>query len=263
MQMLQRRSFLLNRIVPLKGQRVEVHFMVEGLPIKNFLLSGEVIQIHPAPSPMAGARPMQDCKDRGLGKGSMDLSRMLVPWKPCPLCHGTNCDGAKVEYHKIQWGKFCKTCEGLHGSNWEEAPMEVKEYGLKNMLTWGANFHAQEVDCAVRLNYNWDQKRGTNEGPWNDEIPFDGRDAWQLTLVADDSKENVWNFKPGSLVNLGRDRYPRCWPWSNDTELPYERDGIDRFNPKRNFRPAMCLGPFGCESHGEHADEFGPAYDNQ
>jgi hypothetical protein len=69
-------------------------------------------------------------------------------------------------------------------------------------------------------------------GPWNDGIPpFDGRDVWQLTLKADDEKQNYWRFKPGSLINLERDVFPRCWPWTSSNELPYTRDGLDRFSP--------------------------------
>jgi hypothetical protein len=52
----------------------------------------------------------------------------------------------------------------------------------------------------------WDMNHGTDDGPWNDGIPFDGRDVWhQLTPKADDEKQNYWRFKPGSLINLGRE----------------------------------------------------------
>ena len=113
------------------------------------------------------------------------------------------------------------------------------------------NFHGQEVDCAVRLHYHWDMKRGTDEGPWNDGIPFDGRDVWQLTLVADDSKHDVWTFKPGSLVKLERDQFPRCWPWTKEDELPYARDGVDRFDADMPDALPLCVGPHGCEDdHG-------------
>ena len=35
-------------------------------------------------------------------------------------------------------------------------------------------------------------RRGTEDGSWVDGIPFDGRDVWQFTLIADDSMENLW-----------------------------------------------------------------------
>ena len=55
-------------------------------------------------------------------------------------------------------------------------------------------------------------------------IPFDGRDIWQFHLIADDSLDNMWRADPTSFLNLGPDTHrPRCWPWSNDTVLPYER----------------------------------------
>mmetsp|Transcript_83 Transcript_83/g.174 ORF Transcript_83/g.174 Transcript_83/m.174 type:complete len:131 (-) Transcript_83:123-515(-) len=79
--------------------------------------------------------------------------------------------------------------------------------------------HGQEVVCEGRLHFDHDIRRGKVEGPWADEIPLDGRDVWQFTLVLDDHKENFWVVKPDSFVNLGRDRHPRCWPWSNETVL--------------------------------------------
>lgn len=80
----------------------------------------------------------------------------------------------------------------------------------------------------TRLNFDYDIRRGTEEGPWIDAIPFDGRDVWQFTLVADDSLENMWRADPASFVNLGPAHRPRCWPWSNDVELPYGRSGADK-----------------------------------
>ena len=82
--------------------------------------------------------------------------------------------------------------------------------------------------CYTRLNFDYDIRRGTEEGPWIDAIPFDGRDVWQFTLVADDSLENMWRTDPASFVNLGPAHRPRCWPWSNDADLPYGRTGTDK-----------------------------------
>lgn len=76
---------------------------------------------------------------------------------------------------------------------------------------------------SFRLNFDYDIRRGTEDGPWVDGIPFDGRDIWQFTLVADDSMENLWRADPSSFVSLGPMHRPRCWPWSNDNDLPYER----------------------------------------
>ena len=75
----------------------------------------------------------------------------------------------------------------------------------------------------LRLNFDYDSQRGTDDGPWNDGIPFDGRDIWQVTLVADDSMKNMWRVDPTSFVNLGANHQPRCWPWSKKVVLPYER----------------------------------------
>ena len=74
-----------------------------------------------------------------------------------------------------------------------------------------------------RLNFDYDIRRGSEEGPWTDGIPFDGRDIWQFTLVADDSLEQLWRADPYSFVNLGPAHRPRCWPWSNENALPYQR----------------------------------------
>lgn len=58
---------------------------------------------------------------------------------------------------------------------------------------------------------------------------------WQLTLKTDDEKQNYWTFKPGSLIDLGRDVFPRYWPWTNSNESPFTRDGLDSFSPGVNF----------------------------
>ena len=41
------------------------------------------------------------------------------------------------------------------------------------------------------------------------------------------SMDNLWRADPFSFFNLGRVHMPRCWPWSNDNRLPYERMGND------------------------------------
>jgi hypothetical protein len=87
-----------------------------------------------------------------------------------------NCDGATIKYDVIKWGEYCKDCGTLHGGNWEVASHSIKKKAFGIMLTWGAQFHGQEVNCAIRLHNHWDMKHGTEEGPWNDDIPCDGRD---------------------------------------------------------------------------------------
>ena len=65
-------------------------FMSETCLDLLFFFPGELIKVHRLPTPMRGIHPLQDCKDRGNEKGSMDLSRMIVPWVPCPTCHGNS-----------------------------------------------------------------------------------------------------------------------------------------------------------------------------
>ncbi len=104
--------------------------------------------------------------------------------------------------------------------------------------------------------------RGTDDGPWIDGIPFDGRDIYQWELVFDDSKANKWTLDKTTLVNLGRDRRPRCWPWSNDAVLPYPREGQDEPRPRAlldgNAMYHMCIGPFGCPGE-DHSHNFAGA----
>lgn len=90
--------------------------------------------------------------------------------------------------------------------------------------------HIQIYFQSIRLNFDYDMRRGLEEGPWIDGIPFDGRDIWQFTLVADDSKECMWRADPLSFVNLGPVHRPRCWPWSNDNALPYQRYAFSMMN---------------------------------
>jgi hypothetical protein len=98
-------------------------------------------------------------------------------------------------------------------------------------------------------------KRATDDGPWSDGIPFDGRDVWQFTLVFNDTKNCKWVLKPDSMVNLGRERHPRCFPWSNEQELPYARDGVDRYSPDGISWETACIGPFGCDGK-DHRHKF-------
>ena len=74
-----------------------------------------------------------------------------------------------------------------------------------------------------RLNFDYEMRRPTEQGPWPDHIPIDGRDIWRFILIADDSRSNIWRADPASFVNLGQDQRNRCWPWSDGDVLPFER----------------------------------------
>lgn len=92
-------------------------------------------------------------------------------------------------------------------------------------------------------------RRGSEEGPWTDGIPFDGREVWQFALALNDHKENMWIVQPNSFRNLGRCRHPRCWPWSNGNELPYEHTGVDSSDINECYELHVCVGPFGCDGN--------------
>ena len=83
----------------------------------------------------------------------------------------------------------------------------------------------QTITVQARLNFDYDLPRGTENGPWADGIPVDGRDVWQFDLIADDSMQNMLIADTASFQNLGRKVRPRCWPWSLDNELPLPRSG--------------------------------------
>ncbi len=89
----------------------------------------------------------------------------------------------------------------------------------------------------IRLNFDYDSRRGSDDGPWMDGIPFDGRDIWRFSMIADDSQEFIWHADPASFSNLGQYQRFRCWPWSEDDDLPFRRSGVDS--------PAHGHGPNG------------------
>lgn len=71
-------------------------------------------------------------------------------------------------------------------------------------------------------------RRSTEDGPWSDLIPFDGRDVWRFVVTLDDRYEaNMWWADVQSFVNMGRDHRPRCWPWGKGNKLPYKRKNSD------------------------------------
>lgn len=63
---------------------------------------------------------------------------------------------------------------------------------------------------------------------------------------------NIWVLKPNSFQKLELNQHPRCWPWSNDTELPYERTGSDSPDINEEYTLNVCIGPFGCDEGHEH-----------
>lgn len=102
-------------------------------------------------------------------------------------------------------------------------------------------------------------RRGDPEGPtWADGIPFDGRDVWQFTVMFNDHMENKWILKPNSFRNLGRNCRPRCWPWSNEEDLPYDYLGMDSDDINQDYPVHACIGPFGCNGE-DHSHTNGGA----
>jgi hypothetical protein len=104
--------------------------------------------------------------------------------------------------------------------------------------------------CALsRLNFDYDIRRGNENGPWADLIPIDGRDTWRFTLAYNDQYDDeAWRAVPSSFVNLGRESRNRCWPWTSDEVLPYRRTGADApvwgNGPGGALQVHVDLGPF-------------------
>lgn len=89
-----------------------------------------------------------------------------------------------------------------------------------------------------RLNFDYDMRRSSEEGPYSDLIPFDARDVWRFTLEFDDRYEqNLWWADVSTFVNMGRNHRDRCWPWKKGNKLPYKR--------KANDMPLTGHGPNG------------------
>eukprot|EP00523_Entomoneis_sp_CCMP467_P017314 CAMPEP_0168804986 /NCGR_PEP_ID=MMETSP0726-20121227/798_1 /TAXON_ID=265536 /ORGANISM="Amphiprora sp., Strain CCMP467" /LENGTH=208 /DNA_ID=CAMNT_0008856847 /DNA_START=117 /DNA_END=743 /DNA_ORIENTATION=- len=208
---------------------------------------------------------MQDCEDKGVGKkGSSVLSGDILPLLilQSKMDLGDSLEGGVfTDLSRYKWLKpYCEKC-GLHSFPIEQVPEESRDIILEVYKNKYKVFHGQEVVCEGRLHFDQDMKRANDGGPWPDGIPFDGRDIWQFTLIFDDTKASKWVLKPDSLINLGRDRHPRCWPWSNEMELPYTRDGVDRYVPIGTPWHHLCIGPFGCNGndHPHQYDDGGAA----
>ena len=95
-----------------------------------------------------------------------------------------------------------------------------------------------------RLNFDYDMRRSSEDGPWIDLIPFDARDVWRFVVTFDDRYEvNMWWADKNSFMNMGRDHRPRCWPWAKGDILP--------FNRKTSDMPITGHGPNGkCSNRG-------------
>eukprot|EP00956_Cyclotella_meneghiniana_P043075 scaffold251771_cov103-Cyclotella_meneghiniana.AAC.5 len=143
---------------------------------------------------------------------------------------------------------------------WERVVSSSKkeDIQMKVVQKFGA-LHGQQVVCEGRLNFDYEIRRGSEEGPWADHIPFDGRDVWRFVLIADDSMRNIWHAEPNSFVNLGRNQRNRCWPWSEGNELPFKRPKNDMplkgHGPQGSLPIHVCKGPFGCNG-GNHPHSF-------
>ena len=117
----------------------------------------------------------------------------------------------------------------------------------------------------ARLNFDYDIRRGSENGPWADLIPIDGRDVWRFTLAYNDQyDDDAWHSIPNSFVNLGRHARNRCWPWTADHVLPYRRTGADAptwgNGPGGALQVHVDLGPFLEKNVGRKTPQSFQAY---
>lgn len=278
MEQIQGRRFLRAGVSPCVGQQVSLktYCKNDAGHRRCIRLTGQVVGIKPEPT---SYRPMENDADKD---GSMYLSQALgshfhhhpsilpdgMTLKHCN-CGSPECGGGVLYASREIWEK------------WELCDCFTKAF---KQNYFGA-IHNQKVVCEARLHFDHDRKyrimqmaclllsllmrlsccvgsavrRGNEEGPWSDGIPIDGRDVWQFTLVLNDHMENMWVVEKESFRNLGPDRRPRCWPWSTETELPYERSGVDSHDINDEYYLIhYCLGPFGC-SGDDHPHNFAGA----
>jgi len=132
---------------------------------------------------------------------------------------------------------------------WNDISDEMKEGIYQHFVEeWGA-VHGQQVVVEARLNFDYDARRGREEGPWSDLIPIDGRDVWRFTMVFNDEyEEDAWHAIPSSFQNMGPNYRNRCWPWTDSQLLPYARTGVDApvygSGPSGEILIHLDLGPF-------------------
>jgi hypothetical protein len=221
------------------GQRAEVCFARKGrrqpYQAGSCRLSGEVVQVLSNPEDV----PIRLQTGWGDKVGSLTLTRALGMHHEKEALPGAvvGADGWRIY---------------MSPETWESTSAEVKAAVIKLANDSYGGLHGQEVVCEGRLNFVFDRRRSSEEGPWGDGIPFDARDVWRFKLRFDDHLDHMWTLDVESLENLGRDVRPRCWPWSEGTELPFERCDHDHFfeyaNPESQ-KAVMCRGPFGCSYH--------------
>lgn len=254
MSRIQDRQFLRTGVKPIIGQRVELFCQLT--PEEQFRLSGQVVEVLPEPSVW---RPQCcPCPACPLG-GSFALTHYILP-QPAFLKDFLPklADGKSGSYYPCTCGN--PECHGelyLTPESWTHTEPELKERCAKAAIEKFGFKHGQKIVVQARLNFDQDIRRGTEEGPWADIIPLDGRDIWEYTLVADDSKYNMLEADMSSFRNLGRNVQPRCWPWSLDRELPFQRQGVDFVFPLGMRRGmTLCIGPFGCPNTGHHSHWF-------
>ncbi|KAL7479904.1 hypothetical protein ACHAW6_005623 [Cyclotella cf. meneghiniana] len=306
----QNRPFLSVGVVPRVGMRVEVLMFLklrgngdicdgvvdrdgeveedrEGVEgnmerkIRPFRLSGEVVEVRPAPSlqspqyvlsPENGSqhttrsvsrRITTDTQKSQAPSNPLDSqnkhttknkSQILLP-STSPQDSGPGrgslflADIVNVFVSDGQVFEHMQQPTPLMLEEWNEMTFEQKERIYNFMIErWGA-VHGQEVVCEARLNFDYDIRRGSENGPWNDLIPIDGRDTWRFTLAYNDQyDDDAWHSIPNSFVNLGRNARNRCWPWTADHVLPYRRTGADApvwgNGPGGALKVHVDLGPF-------------------
>ncbi|KAL7480312.1 hypothetical protein ACHAW6_006003 [Cyclotella cf. meneghiniana] len=251
----QGRVFLRTGIVPKVGQRVDLTVFLDSRDLGHspFRLSGEVTSVQPMPtwkvggenrravSPDAVWRPSSSPSDCGPKGGSTLLAYIIK--KKIPRERAMP-DGSIPDLNGI-WDRVVTTV--------------AKEELTKRVIGKFGALHGQRVVCEGRLNFDYDIRRGSNEGPWLDRIPIDGRDVWRFVLIADDSMANIWRADIESFSNLGRNHRVRCWPWSEGNTLPFERPPHDLpligTGPNGALPIHVCKGPFGCNG-SDHQHNF-------
>jgi len=237
MERAQGRPFLRSGVKPRRGQRVEV--VCNTTSNVQFQLSGEVVSIALPPTKLP-CPMMCSCDEKGSFMVATTISSnnddfqsefsSLINFQsnePCP-CGDSTC-----------------TCEFfIDPKSWECTGNDFKKRVAHAVVDkWGFK-PGQKITVQARLNFDYDLKRSTSSGPWDDGIPVDGRDVWQFDLIVDESMKNKLVADLRSFRNLGRKVQPRCWPWSQENVLPVKRGAHQKeFSPHRT---TFCIGPFGC-----------------
>lgn len=259
----QGKPFLRTGAPPRGGQRVELSmFVADDSRDLPFRLSGEVVEILPMPpwetaattiaTAAAASRNHDEPRRVSMTSSCEDGTDDRFYWRP-----SVTDDDSGPGAGSITLSHLLSRMEGLSPEDatnlpgvWKRLSPEMKRRASDLVVkTYGAR-HGQEVVCEGRLNFDYDIRRSTEEGPCRDCIPFDARDIWRFVIAADDSMENMWHVIPSSFENLGRDRRVRCWPWSGLNSLPFLRPKVDA--PMRGSGPDgvisvhTCIGPFGC-----------------